>query len=145
VDYAIDDPAQTSTLVAGLCCTAVTAIALSAHMVWLIFAWLNFEPPSDMESPSIFVAMLMASIIAVWTGLEALTAWIVFIALFWFPRGRFDVTSRGRALNSHDRLRVIGSTTAAEAEATGRIYRLGRHGPSRCDSPVQQPTPRNAR
>jgi hypothetical protein len=77
------------TLVAGLCCTAAAAVVLTANVVWLTVAWLNFEPPPDMEGPSVFAAMLLVGIIAAWTGLEALTAWIVFSdAVRRFPRGR---------------------------------------------------------
>jgi hypothetical protein len=77
------------TLVAGQCCTAAAAVALTAHVVWLAVQWLNFEPPPDMEGPSVFAAMLLVGILAAWMGLEALTAWTVFSdAVRRFPRGR---------------------------------------------------------
>ncbi len=82
-------PGRSRTLVAGLFCTAAAAVALTAHVVWLAVAWLNFEPPPDMEGPSVFAAMLLVGINAAWMGLEALTAWVVFSdAVRRFPCGR---------------------------------------------------------
>jgi hypothetical protein len=82
------------TLVAGLCCTAAAAVVLTAHVVWLAVAWLTFEPPPDMEGPSVFAAMLLVGIVAAWMGLEALTVWIVFSdAVRRFPRGRWTAVA----------------------------------------------------
>jgi hypothetical protein len=77
------------TLVAGLCCTAAAAVVLTGYVVWLAVAWLNFEPPPDMEGPSVFAAMLLVGINTAWMGFEALTVWIVFSdAVRRVPRGR---------------------------------------------------------
>jgi hypothetical protein len=76
-------------LVAGLCCTAAAATILTAIAVWMVVAWLTFEPPPDMEGPSVFAAMLMVIIVTTWTGLGAMTGWIIFSdVLRRFPRGR---------------------------------------------------------
>jgi hypothetical protein len=76
-------------LVAGLCCTAAAATILTAIAGWMVVAWLTFEPPPDMEGPSVFAAMLGVSAITAWTGLGAMTGWIVFSdVLRWFPRRR---------------------------------------------------------
>jgi hypothetical protein len=81
---------RSRTLVAALCCAAAAAVALTTHVVVLIVACQMFEPPPDMEGPSVFVALLMVTFVAGWMGLEALTVWIVFAdALRRFPRRRW--------------------------------------------------------
>ncbi len=77
------------TLVTGLWCTAAAAVVLTGLVVWLVVAWLSFEPPPDVEGPSVFAAMLMVGVIAAWLGIEAMATWLVFSDVVRrFPHGR---------------------------------------------------------